>query len=209
MITSPLSSHNTFDSHKEKALHIDLTIDEEKELHHKKKKEKKKAAQTEWAFRKPEINDGNQVNSLIESCPPLDTNSAYCNFLQTSHFSETCVLAERNGEIAGFVSAYLKPSKDDIKRPVLFIWQVAVAENSRGSGLAYRMIKSLLNRKLLTDVAAIETTITKDNQGSWNLFRKVERELGEKGRVSVFLDKENHFDGEHDSEYLFHIPLAK
>lgn len=164
-------------------------------------------AQDEWTFRKPEISDGNQVNALIESCPPLDTNSAYCNFLQTSHFSDTCVIAERDGEITGFVSAYLKPSSHP-HRPVLFIWQVAVAQKSRGCGLAYRMIKSLLARDCVAGVVAIETTITKDNHGSWNLFRKIEREEGEEGRVSVFLDKQHHFDGEHDSEFLFHIPLA-
>ncbi|WP_413479688.1 diaminobutyrate acetyltransferase [Vibrio hibernica] len=169
--------------------------------------EKVTNTQDEWTFRKPEISDGIQVNNLIESCPPLDTNSAYCNFLQTSHFKETCVLAERNGEVAGFVSAYLKPSPPP-EQPVLFIWQVAVAEKSRGCGLAYRMIKALLERESLSNIAAIETTITKDNLGSWRLFRKIEREDGARGNVSVFLDKELHFDGEHDSEFLFHIPLA-
>ena len=65
--------------------------------------EKVTKTQDELTFRKPEISNSNQVNALIESCPPLDTNSAYCNFLQASHFSDTCVLAEKDGEIAGFV----------------------------------------------------------------------------------------------------------
>ncbi len=168
------------------------------------------STQVEWAFRKPQVRDGNQVNTLIASCPPLDTNSAYCNFLQTSHFCDTCVVAEKNGEMAGFVSAYLKPTADSNK-PVLFIWQVAVTPDYRGCGLAYRMIKQLLTRPELADVAAIETTITKDNQGSWNLFRKIERLQGcgqQDSKVSVFLDKKQHFDGKHDSEYLYHIPLT-
>ena len=36
---------------------------------------------------------------LISACPPLDTNSAYANLLQCTHFADTCVIAEREGRI--------------------------------------------------------------------------------------------------------------
>lgn len=182
----------------------------------KSKTEKETDIQDEWVFRKPQLSDGDKVHALIQACPPLDTNSAYCNFLQVSHFSDTCVVAERNGEIVGFISAYIKPSDynaslanqaEQDSKPTLFVWQVAVAENSRGCGLAYRMLHELLSRDCTANVTAVETTITEDNQSSWRLFQKLESEMGEKGNVSVFLDKQQHFADQHDSEMLFHIPL--
>lgn len=82
-------------------------------------------------FRIPGRSDGILVHELISLCPPLDENSAYCNFLQSIHFRETCVLVEENDKVIGFVSAYIKP--DD--KQTLFIWQVSVHPNARGAYL--------------------------------------------------------------------------
>ncbi|SKA70769.1 diaminobutyrate acetyltransferase [Enterovibrio nigricans] len=156
-------------------------------------------------FRVPNKGDGIKINSLIANCPPLDENSSYCNFLQSSHFHKTCIVAENNGEIAGFISGYLKPDAPT----ELFVWQVAVSAASRGKGLAYRMLQQLLTRDNLSNVSAVETTITKSNDGSWNLFKKLDAAHGKRGSVSVFLDQEQHFKGHHDTEYLYRIPLNK
>ncbi|MGF1755052.1 diaminobutyrate acetyltransferase [Vibrio makurazakiensis] len=156
-----------------------------------------------WIFREPKITDGDDIYSLIASCPPLDVNSSYCNFLQSSHFSQTCLIAERDGDVAGFVSGYRKPAEPE----VLFIWQVAVSPRHRGKGLAYSMVKELLSRDGLAAVRAIETTITDDNKASWALFKKLDAANGQQGEVNTFLDEETHFKGKHDTEYLYRIPL--
>ncbi|NAW69288.1 diaminobutyrate acetyltransferase [Vibrio sp. V27_P1S3P104] len=159
--------------------------------------------QDEWTFRTPNRTDGKRVHDLIAQCSPLDENSAYCNFLQSTHFHNTCVVAERNEEMVGFVSAYRKPDKSN----ELFIWQVAVSQTARGMGLAFHMLNELLTRDDLRDITVLETTITRDNQGSWSLFKKLDRAHGERGEVSTFLDETRHFHGEHDTEYLYRIPL--
>ncbi|MBF9002824.1 MULTISPECIES: diaminobutyrate acetyltransferase [Vibrio] len=159
--------------------------------------------QQSWTFRTPERSDGHAIHTLIAQCSPLDENSAYCNFLQSTHFRKTCVMAEYRGQVAGFISAYRKPDQPD----ELFIWQVAVHPKARGKGLAFDMLNELLNRETLHDITAIETTITRDNQGSWSLFKKLERAHGQQGEVTTFLDQTRHFCGEHDTEYLFRIPL--
>ncbi|MDA0147668.1 diaminobutyrate acetyltransferase [Vibrio sp. LaRot3] len=156
----------------------------------------------EWIFRQPNTTDGDDIYQLISQCPPLDVNSSYCNFLQSTHFSRTCVLAEQDGQVAGFVSGYLKPDEPD----VLFIWQVAVAEFARGHGLAYQMLHSLLSRDGLQSVSTIETTITKNNKASWALFEKVAKEH-RGGKITTFLDKTLHFKDKHDTEYLYRITL--
>ncbi|PMH26507.1 diaminobutyrate acetyltransferase [Vibrio sp. 10N.286.49.C2] len=156
-----------------------------------------------WTFSEPTGQDGNDIFRLIAACPPLDVNSSYCNFLQSTHFSRTCILARTEGEIAGFISGYRKP--DDLN--TLFIWQVAVSPNYRGRGLAFSMIDALLNRNELAGVSAIETTITENNDASWALFKKIDKQHGQRGRVSTFLDEKIHFKGEHDTELLYRIPL--
>src|SRR3546814_7090005 len=54
----------------------------------------------DFSFRNPVAEDAQAIHDLIAACPPLDTNSLYCNLLQCTHFAETCVLAERDGEIS-------------------------------------------------------------------------------------------------------------
>ncbi|HEY8570284.1 diaminobutyrate acetyltransferase [Microbulbifer sp.] len=156
-------------------------------------------------LRRPLSEDGAAVHRLIGNCPPLDTNSLYCNLLQASHFSATSVAAELDGELVGFISGYLVPERPD----TLFIWQVAVAEQGRGLGLAGRMLREILARPACTQVRHLETTITPDNAASWALFRSLARRLDAKCADSVMFDRERHFNGQHDSEILLRIgPFA-
>ncbi|MGF1689274.1 diaminobutyrate acetyltransferase [Photobacterium japonica] len=155
-----------------------------------------------WNFREPSITDGDAIFTLIANCPPLDTNSSYCNFLQSSHFSKTCLIAERDSAIAGFISAYQKPNEPN----VLFIWQVAVSPQARGEGLAFTMLTTLLGRMKNT-IDTIETTITEDNDASWALFKKLDAQHLQQGVISTFLDENTHFKGKHDTEYLYRITL--
>ncbi|MDW6005093.1 diaminobutyrate acetyltransferase [Vibrio mangrovi] len=156
-----------------------------------------------WVLRTPIRSDGQRVHELVSLCPPLDENSAYCNFLQSIHFQKTCILAEQHNDVLGFISAYRKPDCSS----ELFIWQVAVHPAARGKGLAFEMLNALVSQAHLHDIEAIETTITKDNQGSWSLFKKFDRSFGLQGQVSTFLDETRHFDGQHETEYLYRIPL--
>lgn len=152
-------------------------------------------------LRVPKSEDGPLVNALVEECPPLDPNSAYCNLLQCSHFAETSVAADLKGELVGFISGYIVPGRRD----TLFVWQVAVGSKARGQGLATKMLKDLLSRPETKQVTHIETTITEDNEASWNLFRGLAKRLGASVKSRVMFDAEEHFDGEHDSEMLVRI----
>ena len=152
-------------------------------------------------FKIPTVEDGMSIFRLIQRCPPLDTNSSYCNFLQASHFANTSVAAERDGKLVGFVSGYLVPGKSD----TLFIWQVAVDESMRGIGLASKMLTEILARSACKSVQYLETTITQDNQPSWHLFRRLGKTLLADFTSAVWLEKKNHFDGQHETEELVRI----
>jgi L-2,4-diaminobutyric acid acetyltransferase len=161
----------------------------------------KEIQDTEIALRAPRAEDGAAVYQLIAECPPLDTNSMYCNLLQCAHFSATSVAAELNGELVGFISGYIQPDQPD----TLFIWQVAVGEKARGQGLAGRMLKEILARPACAAVRFIETTITPDNRASWALFESLTNKLGTEIQRSVMFERQQHFAGQHETEMLARI----
>ncbi|WP_053982087.1 diaminobutyrate acetyltransferase [Marinagarivorans algicola] len=156
---------------------------------------------TATVFDRPEVTDGMLVHTLVQHCPPLDTNSSYCNLLQCSHFADTCITAKRAGELIGFISGYRLPNQPH----TLFIWQVAVSSDARGCGLASQMLLQLLARPSCQGVQQIETTITSDNAGSWALFTKLAKQLDAPLTRHTHFERDTHFAGQHDSELLARI----
>lgn len=152
-------------------------------------------------LRTPLLEDGMSVFRLIQRCPPLDTNSSYCNLLQCGHFSNSSVAACQGNELLGFISGYPLVERPD----TLFIWQVAVDEQARGLGLASHMLMHILERSTSRGYQYIETTITADNQPSWALFKRLAKQLGAEFQSAPWMDKQTHFDGLHDSESLIRI----
>lgn len=152
-------------------------------------------------FRLPTAEDGPRVSQLIADCPPLDTNSRYCNLLQCSHFAATGVVVEHQGKLVGFVSGYQVPNRAD----TLFVWQVAVDQGMRGQRLAGRMLDHILSREPLDSVRFIETTITPGNTSSQAVFEKLAAQLEAPIERSVLFSKHTHFADAHEDEVLFRI----
>ena len=156
-------------------------------------------------IRCPSGADGASVWSLIAQTPALDGNSLYCNLLQCTHFAETCAVAESEGEVVGWLSAYVPPGQPD----TLFVWQVCVAESARGQGLAHRLLTAILQRPGSAAIRFIQSTITADNSPSWALFEKVARALDAPLQRQPHFDREVHFGGTHATEHLVTIgPFA-
>ena len=153
-----------------------------------------------FSLRIPQATDGYALNQLVKRCPPLDTNSVYCNLLQCTDFSATSIAADNTeGELVGFISGYRPPARPD----TLFIWQVAVDSSMRGQGLAISMLMGLIQRTANEGVCWLETTISPGNGASEALFAKAFRTLGVEAQTSVLFDRTTHFDGQHDDEILY------
>ena len=105
------------------------------------------------------------------ACPPLDPNSAYCNLLQCTDFADSCIVAECDDAVVGWVSGYRPP----IAPEYFFVWQVAVSSAARSQRLAGRMIEALLSRPQQAGITHLTTTITDDNAASWALFEGLAR----------------------------------
>ncbi|WP_212524301.1 diaminobutyrate acetyltransferase [Actibacterium sp. MT2.3-13A] len=157
------------------------------------------------SLRKPRAEDGAAIWSLIRRCKPLDENSMYCNLIQCDHFRDTCVVAEVDGAIAGWVSGHVLPHDPE----TLFVWQVAVAEEARGTGLGSRMLRELLGRDASEGVRRLQTTITADNDASWALFRRFAERMGGALESEAHFTRDTHFDGQHATEHMVTITMAE
>lgn len=163
----------------------------------------RKPSQQDIVLRKPNDDDGADVWALVRACKPLDENSMYCNLIQCDHFGDTCVAAEMDGELVGWVSAYIVPNEPD----TVFVWQVAVSEKARGRGLGFSMLVHLLERPECKGVSQLRTTITADNEASWALFRKLAKKRGDGIDHAPHFESDTHFAGKHDTEHMVTIEL--
>lgn len=153
-------------------------------------------------LRKPDATDGAAIWELVKDCKPLDENSMYCNLVQAEHFRDTCVVAELDGEIVGWISGHMIPDKDE-----LFVWQVAVGPKARGLGLGKLMLVELIERDACDGATHLKTTITRDNDASWGLFKSFARSIGGALTDAPHYKRDINFEGRHDTEHLVSINL--
>lgn len=124
-------------------------------------------------FRLPEIRDGQHIWQLVKDTGVLDLNSVYCYLLLCDHFRHTCGVAELDGKIVGFVTAYLLPADET----TLFVWQVGTDAAVRGRGIAKKLVLDLLERETCKKVTKIECTISPSNKASLALFNSLAKHL--------------------------------
>jgi L-2,4-diaminobutyric acid acetyltransferase len=147
----------------------------------------------------PSKKTGLEIHELINRSKPLDLNSSYLYFIQSHYFSKTCAIATYAKEVVGFVSGFISP----LNHNTLFIWQVAIDQDFRGRGLALKLIQFILQQN--NAIEFIETTVTQSNESSLRLFNKLSETLNTQIKREIFLDQQQHFLNQHDSEYLFRI----
>lgn len=127
-------------------------------------------------LREPQASDGAAVWELVRRAGGLDVNSAYCYMMVCDYFKETCVVAEREKRIVGFVSAFRPPERPDD----LFVWQIAVHPSQRGQGIATALLEELIRRQGRRRSGAwyMEATVAPSNAASRALFGKMAERYG-------------------------------
>ncbi|MGH3327739.1 MAG: diaminobutyrate acetyltransferase [Streptomycetales bacterium] len=152
----------------------------------------------------PDIGDGATLWQLARDSASLDLNSPYSYLLWCRDFASTSVVARVGGDVAGFVTGYLRPEADDS----FVVWQVAVAPSRRNLGLARRMLHHLADRLLPAGARFLEATVTPGNEPSMRLFSAFARDRGAHLDRRVLFGAELFPEG-HDPEILLRIgPIA-
>ncbi len=162
----------------------------------------------EITLRRPTLDDAPWIWRLVRETGVLDENSSYLYLLLCHDFAETCIVAERESRVVGFVTAYRPPDRSE----VLFIWQVGVSPTAQRQGLARRMLLELVARcgAGAGGIEFVEATVSPSNTPSRRLFESLACGLN-----STLADgegfRESHFPsgGGHEAEPLIRIgPLS-
>ncbi|WP_422745223.1 diaminobutyrate acetyltransferase [Mycobacterium sp. WMMD1722] len=161
-------------------------------------------------LRRPTEADAVAMQRLVAGTGVLDANSAYAYLLIATDFADTSIVAARDGDLCGLITGYHPPARPD----VLFVWQVAVAQPCRGTGLAATMLDALVHRVREFrngHPVTVEATVAPDNAPSRAYFGAFARRHG------VPLVERPHFsaaqldpDGAHQDEPMLRIgPIVK
>ncbi len=154
-----------------------------------------------YRFRQPTKEDGAAIWELIKSTQTLDLNSAYCYLMLCEHFPDTCVVAEKNEQIVGFVSAFRAPQAPD----VIFVWQVAVHETQRGKGLGKSLLHELLTRRSCEKIHYLEATVSPSNLPSQSLFKGLAQRMDCSCSVTECFTEDMFPEPGHEAELTFRI----
>lgn len=139
---------------------------------------------------------------LVRTSGVLELNSAYCYLLMAKHFGATCFVAERGNALLGFVMAYRPPAQPD----TAFVWQIGVAAETRGQGIAGRLLDTLVEE---SGADYLEASVGESNEASRALFSGFARRRGAAIDADTDFINAAEFPGEHETEKRFRIgPLA-
>lgn len=162
------------------------------------------------AFRRPTLDDGKAVYDLVVESGVLEPNSPYAYLLLCSDFADGGVVAEREGDLVGFVMGYRPPPRPE----ALFVWQVGVHSSARGQGIGGRLLDALV--RLTPDATHVEATVAPGNGPSRALFTAFARrwgapcEVGEGFRTDHFPTPSDPSAPPHEPEERYRIgPLRR
>ncbi|WP_067825077.1 diaminobutyrate acetyltransferase [Nocardia inohanensis] len=151
-------------------------------------------------IREPVVADGARIWAMAKDSRVLDANSSYAYLLWCRDFADTSVVAEIDGELAGFVTGYTRPQDPH----TIFVWQVAVDHRHRGRGLGVALLDALVEGQARQGVSRLETTISPDNPASIAMFRSLARRRGARLTRSALFAPGDFPDG-HEPEDLYRI----
>ena len=155
-------------------------------------------------YRAPKASDATDVQKLVQNTPELDDNSWYYYALMFDHFRDTCLIAEADGVIHGFVIGYLKPTDRD----TLFLWQTATSLTHGVPNMGLTLLTSLINRLAQNNnIRYIEATTDPNNKAINMQFRLLSRYLNSDASTSIFLDSAQYSQLDHDEQLVKIGPL--
>lgn len=151
-------------------------------------------------YRQATPTDGARMWELVQQAGTLELNPSYAYILICQHFGGTCLVAEKDGAIVGFVLAYIPPRQND----TVFVWQVGVSSTVRKRGVGIQLLRHLLALGDCRSVRYIEASVTPSNKPSQNLFRSFARKWGVPCRKIPFFPAE-FFPEKHEAEDLYRV----
>lgn len=145
--------------------------------------------------------DGINLWKCVQECPPLELNSCYAYILICTDFSGSCVVAEDERGIAGFILGYRPPSRPT----AAFVWQIGVHPRARGQALGYRMLEFLASSGGDARPEFIEATVAPSNNTSRHMFERFAARMNAPCHVSPKFERQLFGNGDHEEEQEIRI----
>lgn len=158
-----------------------------------------------FIFSNTKAEDGSEMWNLVRESKVLDLNSPYSYLMMSKFFSNTSLVARSNEKLAGFVTAFHLPQKQD----TLFVWQIGVEKSFQGKGLGTQLLRQLLHQNISQDICYLEATISPSNLASQALFRGIAKQLKTTCEVAECFGEELFPGDSHEKELLFRIGPIK
>jgi L-2,4-diaminobutyric acid acetyltransferase len=153
-------------------------------------------------FRRPETSNGKDIYEIARAAGTLDLNSAYHYLLLCRYFAGTSMIAERQGRVIGFCTAFTPPEAPD----TVFVWQVAVDHQERGQGIGVRILIEIIHNLKALNIKYLDATITPSNIASIKLFTSAAQKLNAPFTFEKdFFTAADFGENVHEPEKLFHI----
>jgi len=151
----------------------------------------------EVKFRQGVVEDAEKVWQLVQDTPALDDNSLYFYLVMFSYFSKYSAVAFENGRLAGFVCGFAPPENPD----TYFCWQICVAEEYKGLGIAKKLLKTVMGDRY----QSLQATVTPSNISSRALFGSYAKTNDQSIREKTLYDKNCFKKINHEEEILLQI----
>jgi L-2,4-diaminobutyric acid acetyltransferase len=136
-------------------------------------------AEDAMRLRIPTLSDAPAMRRLAQlAAGGLDSYATYLYLLLCRDFAATCAVAtnarDDDRDLQGFVTAFRPPERPE----TLFVWQIGVAPEARGQGLAKRMLLHALASPACAGVRYVEANVSPSNVASNRTFASLAKELG-------------------------------
>lgn len=122
---------------------------------------------SEATLRPARRGDAEAMHALAAECPPLEVYPLHEYVILLRYCGDLACVAEVDGEIVGF-EVGIPASR---RQGVYFLWQIGVAPDERGTGLAQQLLETLEERVRAAGYHTIELTVDPANEPSYRLFR--------------------------------------
>lgn len=123
------------------------------------------------SYRRAVEADAVALGGIARQCPPLDVHTPYTYWVLATFFSETCMVAEADGEPVGMLLSV--PFRNS-----LFLWQYGVLPERRRQGIATRMLSITAMEAKLAGREQVVATVTPGNSASLEALGSVASRLG-------------------------------
>lgn len=157
-------------------------------------------------LRRPRTADGARLWRLVREMGGLELNSAYFYLLYCRDYADCSLIAEADGQLAGFVLGHLPPERSE----ALFVWQIGVAPPMRQRGVGQQLLDGLIDgrdphsRHDRHRWRYLEASVSPDNRASRQLFRALAERRQVPCQVGPYLGAEQ-FPEKHPREDLLRI----